>query len=164
MKLTEPQWYRILEIHRRARTVQNISVFNTFSSWIVLYWAVLSCVELCWIALSCIETYWTPIELYWLVLNSAELSCMELVWTPIELYWPASKSAELRLELQAEPDWASKTMIPLPNYPLPYTIYHYHLPLPTDLQNEAAFILNTLHTCTHSKQYSETRPPITSEE
>ena len=47
-------------------------------------------------------------------------------------------------------------MIPLPNYPLPSTIYHYHLPLPTGLQNEATFILNTLHTCTHSKHNSET--------
>ena len=32
MKLTEAQWHRILEIHRRARTVPNLGIFNVFNS------------------------------------------------------------------------------------------------------------------------------------
>ena len=50
--------YWVLEIHRRTRTVQNMSVFNDFSNCIELYWAAFVRIELYWIALSCIELYW----------------------------------------------------------------------------------------------------------
>ena len=112
----------IFETHRRARTVQNISVFNTFSNWIVLYWAVLSCAELHWAALRRIELVWTPSGLCWLVLNSAELSCIELVWPPIELYWHASKSAELRAELRKLWYHHQTTIYQTTIYQLPSTI------------------------------------------
>ena len=163
-ELSFQEFQEIFEIHRRARTVQNMGVFNTFSSWIVLYWAVLSCIELCWIAWSCIDqTYWTSLNSYWAVLTCFELSWAELHWASLTSDWAVLTCFEVRWA----PSWASSwARLSFENYEtttkLPNTIYH--LPLPSTITNRAPkwghLIFKTLHMCTHSKQYSETSPDM----
>ena len=75
--------YRISRIHRRASTVQSISVFNDFSNCIELYWAAFVCIELYWAAVSCIVLHWSAlncIELHW-----AALSCTDFWRFIVEL-------------------------------------------------------------------------------